>query len=1157
MPPGLDLDFGIGNFSPSLGMPQRQYGYNLPQEPGERESFGQGLIERSKGALGSILHALDWPGSKVRGILGGKPGESLTGRQLLNQYGVTNPGDRGWGSWGAGLAADIATDPLMYATFGAKHALTGGGRALEKLGTFRGWNRKAMLEGFHGVESDLSATRSPEYIRHLRDAGQRIATPGQEAAYQAATGKALRPNTPMSGLARFSVPFQPELGFTVGSGRLARRIAGGLDRAGDFLSVGNPVSRMLGAGFDWRRRSAVDEISQRAAMATTPYRKAQESVARTSEYRTLDPINKLLQKYPKNEHNIQRAVQINVENTSPLALLSRAKNPAQRRGLERLLKETQPIGEEIRLKESEQLAEAHAKGLNLQNSNDPYAEYGPRQSTEALLAAREGRGGLQLQERGVLFPGGSGANMHRKDPLRGIPGGTDRINDWVNRFAGDKRTRNAVFSDMLDDYMHMRGGSVPTSDETLALFNKSGEVETFLKGLAPKTYLGKIKQHPYFSLDTAANVRRSGEQHARTTSSAESLYKGIGWAGRKVTPAELASGEFTDINSALKQLGLRTYKTGDPKAFWKGARVEAYRALAPKGAGEVEPLMSRYSKRLKASVPSKALEKELSTAWGIPTKELGNLKKRYANWILPEEGIKPVRIWDSLTNSFKALSYPIWLASHVRNATTAAYHNLLTGVKGKDYAKQFNLMRGNLPESVAAGIREGQYGHGRIFEEGGPHLELAGSSLPHPVPSGRSWTKYTPGTNRYGPGQSGPTGSFLGDVGHLLWNEGALQFGKDVKKFAGDVGSEVKKQGLGGFIKNLPSTMENWKGAPNPFGIRGVGGRQQDVFGPVKVGRQISTNLENFFRGAQFEGLKRQGYSSEMAVEVLRKRHFDYGDLARFEKNVARRAVPFYTFARKNLPLQLETLATQPGAFSAPFKPAMVDRDKQEYIPEYLDQGFVMPLGPEQDGSRRFLSSLGLPQEEAFREFSTWNGRPDIGSSLMHMAGNLNPIIKGPLEQLADRQFFSGRRLSDLRPTATGKGIASLFSDEYSQPVSQFISNTPLTRFATSLDKLLDTQGLNANGRKPGWATGINLATGARITDVDLEKQRYFEQRDAVRRLMDSMPHLSKYTEYYPRPEQKAQLTPEEIDALQMSKYLRDRATKYMERRRMQQGVLP
>jgi hypothetical protein len=1099
---------------PRLGLPAGPARSGSSLAPAQRQSIGSELINRGKGALGTALGALDYPGSLVRGAMAGSPGDSMTGRQMLNRWGVTRPGDRGWGSWGAGLAADIATDPFTYLTFGAKHALTTGGRALQNAGHLQGWGRKALLEGFHDTESALHARGvGADAIAHLRDQGKRIASPAVESAYQGAAGQALRPGVGLSGLARASVPFAPRLGVTFGSGRMAQGVAGGLDRTADFVRFGNPIGRAVNGLFDYRVGRATDAASQRAISSTVDARKALEAEARTHEYDTLSGLDKLIRDNPGHESNILRAARINVEGVSPLAFLGSAKDPAERAAFQGFLHATKPLGDTIAGYGRDQFTAGQRAGLLTRNSADKFARYVSRQSTAADLA----EAGPQFERRTIL-PTTSGSNIHREEVFRNLPGGTDRINDWANRFAGSRDTNavaSGILSDIAADHAHVLGVA-PTPQEFLEYELKAKALADRIGELDPNKYLGRIGDHPFYSHDLAGDVARRGSQHARTMASSQAIIKALGSTARGV--GEFKPGDqYLLLPQALKKLRLGNHDLGSEMV---GAGPELYRALAPKGAGMVQPLTQ-------GGAPY-ALNRELAQ-WAIPKDQFDQLAKSYGNWITPEEAIRPIRAVDSLTNAFKALAYPIWMASHVRNAATATLNNARTATALRDYASQYKLMRGLSPEAVADAARRTQYGHARIFGEGGPNLELAGPiSGATAAPSYRRWSGLTPGTNVHGMGQAGPTGSFVGDTANLLANEGLAQF-----------------------VRDAWNKVRNPRTAPSPFALSGVFGNSTDRFAPVVAGRKLGSNIENFFRGAQYQGLIRQGYSPEMAARQIDRFHFNYQDLTPFEKHWMRRAVPFYTFTRKNLPLQMETLATRPGAFSTPFKPAMVDRDKQEYTPEYLANGFVTPLGPEQNGSRRFLSSLGLPQEEALKEIALWDGKPDILTTLMHYAGNLNPLIKGPLEQIADRQFYSGRRLSDLRPSSAAKSLlGGLASDEYAQPLSQFISNSPLTRFATSLDKLLDTRGIASNGRKPGWATALNLLTGARVTDVDLDAQKYFEQRNALERMLKGQPHVSRYQEFYVRPENKKLLTPEESLELSMLADMQQRAKAHTERQR-------
>lgn len=1133
----MPQNFGLPNLPslPGLGGSGPTSDLRRPLGADEKQSYGKQLLSAGGSALNYMLGSANKPGRAVRGLLGGKPQEALaaipfsdtlgisnpdnevTGRNLMDRYGVTQKGDKGWGAWGLGLGADIATDPLTYWTGGAKHAFTGGGKALSKAGELAGWNRKALLEGYHGTESAMAARGvTADRIAHLRDKGQRIASPAAETAYAAATGKALQPGQALSGLGRWHVPFRSDLGATVGKGGLAQFVAGKLDKAADFAQFGNPVGRSLGGLFDYSRNRGLGEHMQRGwsgAGKTTLARL--EAAARVAERRSARDVDAMMAAHPGYEVPAMRAYRISAESASPRALLNSAKNPAELLKYQQILREAQPHGSMVQKAHAGWLSEGQASGLSVADANDQYVSNIHRRSTSSERAGT-GPQFTAPKATGTISPTSSGSNIQRDEWTRNVPGGTDRLNDLVSRHAGAASTdalHRSIFGDLMGDHPLAGGGAVPSKD-VLDLMEKSKLIGNAVENLDPTKYLGKLDTHPFFSHNMTAAVAERGQQHARTMASASALISGLAGAAKGVN--DFAPGEsVTNLRQALNQLGLSTRNDG---ALTTGAGPRMLKAMAPKGAGPVDSLVHSPH-----TVP---LDAELRQ-WGVGAQDWADISRSHNRWQMPDE-VKPfVGPLDSITNSFKALTYPIWLASHVRNATTAALNNMRTGTRLQDYIKQFRLMTGKLPQHEAEAAIERQFGHSKIFQEGGPNLELAGPAGSAMAPGARQWSTYAPGTNEYGIGARGPTGSVLGDTVNLLGN-----------------------RGVGDLFRGIGKKVMSPRSAPNPFQLSGVykptatvaeqAVRHPDIFAPVVAGRTLSTNVENFFRGAQEQGLHRQGYSPGEIGKQIERFHFDYSHLTPFEKNVMRRVAPFYTYSRKNLPLQLETIATRPAAFTTPMKPATVNRDQKPYVPAYLGGGFAMPISPEVNGTQRFLSSLGLPQEEALKDFKTMSGAPDIRGTAMGLAGHLNPLVKGPLEWLTDRQFFTGRQLSDLRPSAAGRTLAAPFSDDTASWMTQLISNTPLTRFATGLDKLLDTQGVSATGRKPPWATAVNLGTGARVTDVNIPQQKYFEQRNANNRMLAGSPNISKYNEFYARPESRGLLTPDEILRLRMQAALQE-----------------
>lgn len=341
--------------------------------------------------------------------------------------------------------------------------------------------------------------------------------------------------------------------------------------------------------------------------------------------------------------------------------------------------------------------------------------------------------------------------------------------------------------------------------------------------------------------------------------------------------------------------------------------------------------------------------------------------------------------------------------------------------------------------------RRAQFASANIFGSHNMADDLAGSAsealLNTASRQGPSrFTPLVPGADR-----AGNTGSLLGDIGSLVGKQGILDSLTGTGK------------ALGGSVAGLFDPTRRWgQSIAGNLGIKGVGGLTADMLPAVRAGRVAGSNVEDFFRGAQWLAETRKGASSANAADTVNEYHFDHDALTQFEKNVMRRLVPFYTFSSRNLPLQVQTAISRPGIFQAQVKPFMQGRDPDTYTPRYLNGGVAIPVGPEQDGKQQFVSKLGLPAEEAFERLHSKNGRPDIPATVMDHMGQLNPMLKGPLEQLFDTQFHSQRKLSDPRATGTAGAIGQMFGDEDPQLLGQIMSNSPFTRFFTSLGKITD-----------------------------------------------------------------------------------------------------
>jgi hypothetical protein len=209
--------------------------------------------------------------------------------------------------------------------------------------------------------------------------------------------------------------------------------------------------------------------------------------------------------------------------------------------------------------------------------------------------------------------------------------------------------------------------------------------------------------------------------------------------------------------------------------------------------------------------------------------------------------------------------------------------------------------------------------------------------------------------------------------------------------------------------------------------------------------KEVSEKREDFARIAHFiDAMKKESalgrgtleQISERAAKRVKKYNFDYNDLTDFERRTLRRAVPFYTYMRKNMPLMLETFATRPGRLSVVPK---TERALQQMLGERNDEtypggmeGLVPPWIREmtnvqiQGGSGAqdpvFLQP-DLPINQVQEWFGGFGEGEGVGGHLAEGAkqmgqtayDQLSPFATG-LPELAYGQTMSGAPVSqDLR----------------------------------------------------------------------------------------------------------------------------------------------
>lgn len=1120
------------------------------------------------------------PFSDTLGIT--RPQDSVSGEQLLRRAGYHPERGNWLERNLAGPALEIAMDPGTYLSFGAKGGATALGKVLQRGGHVPGWTHRALMQGFEATEPALRAAgRTTEQIAQMAREGTRIASPEAVAAARAAGFTGDLAGRPLSALAGVGLPLRDTLG-AFGTGRRAEQIAGAFDVGKEAVKFAPGVRQVRAFLDTAAGRESHAGAQQAFEAGMVPTRDALEAATRYGEHslRTrFQGVMKAVGQLPGFEPEAMKTIRGLAEGVPQFADPGRAAaDLALRHGrgvapgvadpnavsaaITAHFPALQGIAGDIRTRGQQMFHEAKAKGLLQQHLSDDSVNYVMRR----YIASTPG---FQGTDEARFLSTTSGSNLKRSKWLRNIPGGTEQINSWAmdKNLVGPGATalsRQQKIDRIAQDMqrvaaMNAPGGALSPVAQS-ALQRKAGAVMQWLDTIPHGHATGSVPI-PYYSPDVIGDVTSRGLRHARVMGAADALYAGIKGMAQPMAsftnPADAINlWDFLRKHARLDKSGLHFERPLAVEHMNEltiaGFRDRAHAAavgdvaqhLTPGAAivpGTLPPGISPaevaafhglgqglQNRLVQDALHAPSIHAHMALAgrngisplaevfdgmknaggeimqYGLHRRDATALAGMLNNWVTPSEA-KPFVQWlASNQNLFKNMVYPMWPASHVRNMVTALYNNFLHGANLGDYLDAMRIQRGMpivdvskyaqvahlSPADAANELGRLAYAHGKVGGGIGSMTERVGARglddelLQEGLRGSRRLTPY--------PALGQPRTTFRDIFTAPGWYNPLHQQG---------VGGGAFHQGFNKLFRGGAQAM--------PYA--------DDRFFMLRMGRGLGTRIEDTARLASYLSNLRQGMAPANAGLLTKAIHFDYQDLTQGEQSLLKNVIPFYTFLRKNLPYQLGMAFERPSAIS-PTLHAIAGASGRDWVPEYLASGSAIPVGQEQEGEQRYLTSLGLPFEEAFSRMKFRNydvpglgetTLPSVGSSLLGLAGNLTPALKGPAEYLTDTQFFSGRRLSDLDvhgPTSLWGQIPQ----EYAQPLAQLLANTPLARLVTTARTWTDP-------RKSYRDAAINTLTGVRLSDVDIGRQRAIAARKELEAALALDPRIAEFTNYFPK----------------------------------------
>jgi hypothetical protein len=1146
------------------------------------------VLDKSLGGLQWVGETLDKPGRAVRGVLAGRPEEllnlipfsdtlgitdpeqSVSGRQLLEQYGALDANTEGLDAGDvAGFAAEVLLDPTTYLTFGGS-ALSKGGQALKGAGALTKAELKASSRISKTVGSLVDALKATDEVKHAK------AMKALESAAEASgvSLDALRAQS-VGGLARWHIPFTnaegligtnlsnavsiPGIGerlFTSSTpdlGKLANISVGALDKLwsrdpGAYLPPGGSGTNYIGD----RYQGVLDYLGTGKSV----------EAPRVSVRDGGSVV------FGDGRHRFSVLRDLGVD-TLPMTLSPESYANAQKLGL--LAPEAGGIL-------TGAIPERIAGGLDslgnmLRYGSIPGTTFSPGQHLAALFSPQEL--GVAQPE---LSPFAQSLSQTRDDIIRSSRESVAQ--DVTARHAADLMTDEASTqlrrlsetgelpfpvgdprNDILSDISKKWGKS---QDELLEQAHDVGLKQE------PLVDPAGIKRVPRQFVDEVPNASfRTRAEHLK------------GWLGGTDTvrqiirdPAIRSAASLEDAVKHIKDAygdrfvgvvddpgpkymeGLKGVGKPTRKGMFTPVETEALSTLANNVRTKYTPeqiAVGGFGNDVLADIQAGDIGERMHIAKAQT--QLDAIRK-FAVPVTRYEGKEAaVRVSDLLDN--------IGLQAEFEGGQGALpYLMRKMGLDAKDATLKQSVMNMVLPERLAKGlvdlnkgfdIPEAVRGVMSMFDMGTNLFKVGVLTWParhvRDLMTGQLMNALT---GNWSPSAASDAlklvrGELIEDaekkypaVALMLVERGLEQNAKNATAMLRELSYAdqmfTAAQGVGGtgqlsgaaahaaagrtqeLLSEVPGldplTMKSVATAGdslNPLKIRGVTD-SATKFRPVAISEQINRFSDGMNRLVPYLKNIAEGVDPKQAAELVNALQVNYKPEAftKFERTVLKRLFPFYSFNRKMIPEIVRQLAERPGGgIAQTIRASNAPRQGDAYIPDYVSEGLAIPLGDE----GRYITGFGLMHEALSDMIGI---RPTAAGTMTRTAQKvgsmLNPTLRMPIEMATGVNLFTGRPQTELYQYPTDSPM-----------VNMLLGNSPLSRTINTVRKVGDE-------RKEPWVKALALGTGVGITDISggPKKAMELEGRKVVEEILKQSPRIREVRNLYVPKELKGQETADE-----------------------------
>ena len=192
---------------------------------------------------------------------------------------------------------------------------------------------------------------------------------------------------------------------------------------------------------------------------------------------------------------------------------------------------------------------------------------------------------------------------------------------------------------------------------------------------------------------------------------------------------------------------------------------------------------------------------------------------------------------------------------------------------------------------------------------------------------------------------------------------------------------------------------------------------------PLKTLENINAGVEDYNRALLYLAALKNGETLEYAGDLVKKLQFDYSDLSEFEKKI-KTVMPFYTWMRDNIPLQIERFMDDPRLYSILMKrvpeagkeASGMSDEEWNNIPGWVKDTFPIALGKDPETGRYRLFDTTLPYQDLAKIGSTEDMFGEV-VSLLH------PMVKIPMELFLNKNLYTGAALESYEGETAEQAI--------------------------------------------------------------------------------------------------------------------------------------